>query len=629
MPDNDKLITLDNLGTFKDNIEEEIDSKQDALTFNPTVPSGTTPTALTGLKVGLGSSSTYYSLGGGGTEIVTLDFSSVGIGGGGSIPITQAQYELFTDATKEVVIKDNLGHFYRKVYSHLTSAVASFQSVQQNNLGKDVIYEIFIAGGSNSYYAETQTYAIENKQIEFALADVIAQSPNIEIGLTQENREKLDGSFTAYSINNGLVFFDFTSLGASEENGWGIWQYDANPAFIITHNGYDIILTIDDTYSSGDYVAKLVLTKFTHQEELESGTNIKTVNGVSLLGSGNIEISGSGSGLPTIAVTQSQVVSQDPMQVQLTDEQYTAMNERSVIFDGTALGMTTVVADYIGSSTDDNDVRYLKFAFVYSEDSYYLYFHTIFVNTSTKVAELQFNNTFPAKADHAYSASVDKSDIGLGNVDNTSDMNKPISTATQTALNLKADKATTYTKDEVNNLISGLSSLSFSVVSELPATGSSDVIYLVPNSGSAPDIYDEYVWLSTSQAYERLGSTDIDLSGYLKILAGNLAYQQDTTAFRIWNGESGYITLKPSSGSDKSFIFLSNATNSNNKAYFTTDGIKYTVDVGANWTTLTFSNIETKTNTANTYAKKADVYTKAEVDSAIATAVTGAINASY
>lgn len=34
-----------------------------------------------------------------------------------------------------------------------------------------------------------------------------------------------------------------------------------------------------------------------------------------------------------------------------------------------------------------------------------------------------------------------KADVGLGNVDNTSDLNKPISTATQTALNLKADLA--------------------------------------------------------------------------------------------------------------------------------------------------------------------------------------------
>jgi hypothetical protein len=36
---------------------------------------------------------------------------------------------------------------------------------------------------------------------------------------------------------------------------------------------------------------------------------------------------------------------------------------------------------------------------------------------------------------------LDKTDIGLSNVDNTSDANKPVSTATQTALNLKANLA--------------------------------------------------------------------------------------------------------------------------------------------------------------------------------------------
>lgn len=47
-----------------------------------------------------------------------------------------------------------------------------------------------------------------------------------------------------------------------------------------------------------------------------------------------------------------------------------------------------------------------------------------------------------------------KSDVGLSNVDNTSDANKPVSTATQTALNLKADAATTYNKTEVDTKIS-------------------------------------------------------------------------------------------------------------------------------------------------------------------------------
>lgn len=47
--------------------------------------------------------------------------------------------------------------------------------------------------------------------------------------------------------------------------------------------------------------------------------------------------------------------------------------------------------------------------------------------------------------------NVTKSQVGLANVDNTSDINKPISTATQTALDLKANQSTTYTKTEVDN----------------------------------------------------------------------------------------------------------------------------------------------------------------------------------
>lgn len=48
---------------------------------------------------------------------------------------------------------------------------------------------------------------------------------------------------------------------------------------------------------------------------------------------------------------------------------------------------------------------------------------------------------------------VTKAQVGLGNCDNTSDMSKPISTATQTALDNKADKVDTYTKSDVDNLL--------------------------------------------------------------------------------------------------------------------------------------------------------------------------------
>jgi hypothetical protein len=42
-------------------------------------------------------------------------------------------------------------------------------------------------------------------------------------------------------------------------------------------------------------------------------------------------------------------------------------------------------------------------------------------------------------SDYSNPHQVDKTDVGLGNVDNTSDLNKPISIATQNALDLKAD----------------------------------------------------------------------------------------------------------------------------------------------------------------------------------------------
>lgn len=40
-------------------------------------------------------------------------------------------------------------------------------------------------------------------------------------------------------------------------------------------------------------------------------------------------------------------------------------------------------------------------------------------------------------------------------------------------------------------------------------------IYLTQNSGSAPNQYDEYIWLASDSAFEKIGTTDVDLSGYV------------------------------------------------------------------------------------------------------------------
>lgn len=64
----------------------------------------------------------------------------------------------------------------------------------------------------------------------------------------------------------------------------------------------------------------------------------------------------------------------------------------------------------------------------------------------------------------------------------------------------------------INNAISGITGIEFSVVTSLPSTGSKGVIYLVAHSHGSGDIYDEYIWVNN--AFEKIGNTDIDLSGY-------------------------------------------------------------------------------------------------------------------
>lgn len=49
-------------------------------------------------------------------------------------------------------------------------------------------------------------------------------------------------------------------------------------------------------------------------------------------------------------------------------------------------------------------------------------------------------------------------------------------------------------------------------VDKLPETGTANVIYLVPNSGTGNNAKDEYMWISGK--WEKIGSTDVDLSGY-------------------------------------------------------------------------------------------------------------------
>ena len=85
---------------------------------------------------------------------------------------------------------------------------------------------------------------------------------------------------------------------------------------------------------------------------------------------------------------------------------------------------------------------------------------------------------------------------------------------------------TAFVTTAVANGIAGITGISYSVVTTLPASGQAGVIYLVSNSGSGQNSYDEYIWLGSS--FEKIGTTDVDLSGYMQISAAMSNSDMDT-----------------------------------------------------------------------------------------------------
>lgn len=75
----------------------------------------------------------------------------------------------------------------------------------------------------------------------------------------------------------------------------------------------------------------------------------------------------------------------------------------------------------------------------------------------------------------------------------------------------------------INTAVGKITSFEYKIVNSLPATteGKKGVIYLVAHSGSTnQNSYDEYIFLpaegSTAARYEKIGTTDIDLTPYAK-----------------------------------------------------------------------------------------------------------------
>lgn len=70
----------------------------------------------------------------------------------------------------------------------------------------------------------------------------------------------------------------------------------------------------------------------------------------------------------------------------------------------------------------------------------------------------------------------------------------------------------------IEDALADITGIDFQIVQTLPASGEKGTIYLVSHGGTAPDVYDEYVWIvvSGTGSWEKIGTTQVDLSNYVQ-----------------------------------------------------------------------------------------------------------------
>lgn len=183
-----------------------------------------------------------------------------------------------------------------------------------------------------------------------------------------------------------------------------------------------------------------------------------------------------------------------------------------------------------------------------------------------KTSDLENNSDYTTNAtltvhasDKANPHNVTKSQIGLGNIDNTSDINKPISTATQIELNKKINKPTTNNTPDYVLLADG------STAPKLDFGKVDKVMGVAPDANKNVDISGVAMnWTNASQRFSRLvdKSADaiynqllgVDSNGYvakvgLNAVTNAMVKSTDAQkdAFRIASRKSGetYSTGQP------------------------------------------------------------------------------------
>lgn len=219
---------------------------------------------------------------------------------------------------------------------------------------------------------------------------------------------------------------------------------------------------------------------------------------------------------------------------------------------------------------------------------------TISVDLSAYLKSDEISDWAKAESKPAYTAS----EIGLGNVDNTADIDKPISTATQTALDGKADTVHTHTVSDITDMPAYLTQETDPTVPAW-AKAKNKPTYTADEVGAAKknhthnvsDITDMPEWAKAENkpvytASEVGAATAADITAAVnavEIGGRNLLY--DSTG-NIKNGWSGNTIITVDGGISGNSLAISRTGYSGNARYFGTSKRHFLTDfnVGTSYT---------------------------------------------
>ena len=98
------------------------------------------------------------------------------------------------------------------------------------------------------------------------------------------------------------------------------------------------------------------------------------------------------------------------------------------------------------------------------------------------------------------------------------DSNKAVNITVPTNNNQLENGAGYQTESEVTtaitNALKDVQGIKYQIEENLPSTGEAGTIYLISNSGTGTNIYDEYIWVNNK--FEKIGTTAVDLTNYIQ-----------------------------------------------------------------------------------------------------------------